>query len=274
MTSNVATKNNLFNSLFKINKLKFDEFSFGYSDYPITPPFSFEACAGNIIAVLGPNGTGKTTFLRSINQIIKPIQGNVILNGSCLTNFKKKELAKYFSYLPQADNKNTDFTVFNYVIMGRYPHQSTKLETKEDIDITVDALNFFELLPFKNTPVSKLSGGQFQRVLLARHVVQQTPINLLDEPNNHLDPSSIKLLHECIKSFQENKHIVFVASHNISWVFHACTHAILIGHNIPVQMHAVESLYESGMLEKTFNTEFIRIESDNGDRYVIPRNVL
>lgn len=141
-----------------------------------------------VVGIIGPNGSGKSTFLKCIYRVLKPNDGAILLDKVDIKNMTVKESSKRLAVLSQHNNYNFDFTVKDIVLMGRSPHKKfMERDNKEDYDIVNDALKKVEMLEFKNRSFQSLSGGEQQRVILARALAQQPQCLILDEPTNHLD---------------------------------------------------------------------------------------
>lgn len=141
-----------------------------------------------VVGIIGPNGSGKSTFLKCIYRVLKPSDGAILLDKVDIKNMTVKESSKRLAVLSQHNNYNFDFTVKDIVLMGRSPHKKfMERDNKEDYDIVNDALKKVEMLEFKDRSFQSLSGGEQQRVILARALAQQPQCLILDEPTNHLD---------------------------------------------------------------------------------------
>lgn len=143
---------------------------------------------GNL-SIIGPNGCGKTTLLKAIANIL-PSKGGIKVHGKNFSEMKRREIALNIAMLSQAPSIYFAYSVFDTVMMGRYLHIKGRLSdspTKEDKQIVEKSLNAVGLLADKDRDITKLSGGQLQRVFLARALAQEPRIILLDEPTNHLD---------------------------------------------------------------------------------------
>lgn len=140
------------------------------------------------IGIIGPNGSGKSTLLKCIYRTLKPTSGIVTLDNKDLSKLSVKESSKKMAVLSQHNNYNFDFTVRDIVLMGRAPHKKfMERDTKEDYDIMYDSLKKVDMLDFLDRSFLTLSGGEQQRIILARALTQQTDCLILDEPTNHLD---------------------------------------------------------------------------------------
>lgn len=140
------------------------------------------------IGILGPNGSGKSTFLKCVYRVLKPDAGCIFLNEEPVDKMSYKESAKKVAVLSQHNYYNFDFSVKEVVMMGRAPHKKTmSRDSAQDYAIVNEALERVNMQSFANRSFATLSGGEQQRVILARALAQQTPCLILDEPTNHLD---------------------------------------------------------------------------------------
>ena len=160
----------------------------GYDKTPVVKGVSFTAKAGEITALIGANGCGKSTLLKSIARILKPSQGQVIIDGQSVHTMPSKELAKRMALLPQGPIAPEGLTVYELVSYGRFPHQSLLQQWSAEDSLAVEkAMQATDTTEFANLSVSSLSGGQRQRVWIAMALAQDTDIIVLDEPTTFLD---------------------------------------------------------------------------------------
>jgi len=142
-----------------------------------------EVAAGELASLIGPNGVGKSTLLRSLTGYLTPLAGKVTLDGVDLSRLRPIDRALKIAYVPQSEPPVFDFSVFDVVLMGRTPHgDEATAEPKIE-----RALATLGLTPLRDRPVTRISGGELQRTLIARALVQEAPFMLLDEPTAHLD---------------------------------------------------------------------------------------
>ncbi len=186
----------------------------GYDGKQVLFDVSFEIEKGEQLSIIGPNGCGKTTLLRAIANII-PFSGQILLDGSPINILKRKNIAKKIAFLSQIMHIYFNYTVFETVMMGRYPHMKKSLfpgESAVDKEAVEAALLAVHMQDFKNRDISTLSGGQLQRVFLAKILAQEPDFILLDEPTNHLDLSYQVELIQFLKqwSIQNNKSVIGV----------------------------------------------------------------
>lgn len=141
-----------------------------------------------VVGIIGPNGSGKSTLLKCIYRVLKPNDGAILLDNVDIKEIPVKESSKRLAVLSQHNNYNFDFTVKDIVLMGRSPHKKfMERDNKEDYDIVNEALKKVDMFEFKDRSFQSLSGGEQQRVILARALAQQPKCLILDEPTNHLD---------------------------------------------------------------------------------------
>lgn len=169
--------------------LKVQNLCGGYDGVPILHDISFSVEPGQRLCIMGPNGCGKTTLLRSIAGLL-PYEGQVHVCGEDMQTLSRRELAKKVALMSQLSSVYFSYTVYETVLMGRYVHSSGRAFSRtsaEDRQIVLDSMERTGTLELKDRLVTELSGGQLQRVFLARTFAQSPKIILLDEPTNHLD---------------------------------------------------------------------------------------
>jgi iron complex transport system ATP-binding protein len=154
----------------------------------ILADFSVQLGKGCFAGIIGPNGSGKTTLLRCVYGALKPKSGTIFLNTRDIRQMKPMELARSMAAVLQESPSDFDFTVEEMVMMGRHPHKKgLALKNLHDRELVQQALNRVGLADFQHRRFSSLSGGEKQRVRLARALVQEADLLILDEPTNHLD---------------------------------------------------------------------------------------
>jgi len=175
---------------------------------------------GEILALIGPNGAGKTTLIRAVSGVIHPQAGEICLSGKNLADFSPARRAKYLSVVPQARNLPEAFTVRQTVLLGRTPYLGWLGQpSSSDHEHVTWALERTETLSLADRRIGELSGGEQQRVLLARALAQQTPIMLLDEPTAHLDlHHQARLLNLVRELTREQGLAVLMALHDLNLV--------------------------------------------------------
>ncbi|HOC52393.1 MAG TPA: ABC transporter ATP-binding protein [Caldisericia bacterium] len=199
-----------------MKKIIIKDLNFGYYDTEIFRNFSLEIDEGEILTILGPNGSGKTTLLKLIQKIILPKSGDIIISGKNINNLTNKALSKSTSFVPQIHNQTFPYRVIDFVLMGRNPYiNDYSIPKEEDIEIANKVLEEMGLYYLKDRPYTDISGGELRLVLIARGIVQNTEILLLDEPTAFLDFKNQLIVLETIKELKEKKKLtVIMTLHN------------------------------------------------------------
>ncbi|MDB1933704.1 ABC transporter ATP-binding protein [Clostridium tertium] len=192
----------------------------GYNGINIVKQVSFNINRGENLCIVGPNGCGKSTLLKAISNLIS-FNGEIKLDGKNINALKRKELATKIALMTQSSNIQFPYTIFETVALGRYAHLNSIFSrlSKKDEEVINESLKMVGLLDIKDKLISELSGGQLQRVFLARAFAQDPEVILLDEPTNHLDlRCQIEIL-DYLKSWAKEKNkIVIAVLHDLNLV--------------------------------------------------------
>lgn len=196
-----------------MNCIRTKDLNISYGNLDIVKDLNLEIPKGKITTIIGANGCGKSTILKTLARIIKPKSGSIYINDKELNSQDSKELAKAMAVLPQSPQAPSGLTVEELISYGRFPHQKGFGKLKdEDKDIINWALEKTRISEFRDRPIEALSGGQRQRAWIAMALAQETDILLLDEPTTYLDLAHqlevLKLLEELNK--KEGRTIVMV----------------------------------------------------------------
>jgi len=159
---------------------------FSYRGEDILRDLTFEIPSGCLAAILGENGSGKTTLLKNINRLLRPRLGTVLIDGAAVADMSGREIARHFGYMPQRQEA-AHCTVFDAVLLGRKARDGG-WAGERDVEKIEEILHLVHLESLAMRPTVELSGGELQKVILARALAQEPKVLLLDEPINHLDP--------------------------------------------------------------------------------------
>ncbi len=198
--------------------LKIEHLTVAYDSRVVLHDVSFNVDAGEVVALVGPNGAGKSTLIRAVSGVVPLQHGDVRINGDLLSRLSTMERARYLAVVPQARSLPPAFTVYESVLLGRTPHLGWLGRTGPlDHERVQYALEQTQMLPLAERFVGELSGGEQQRVLLARALAQNTPVLLLDEPTTHLDLQHRDSLIRLIRDLAVNKHLaVLMVLHDLN----------------------------------------------------------
>lgn len=207
-------------------KLETKNVSVTLSKKEIVRQASLKVKEKEFVGLLGPNGSGKTTLLKSIYRVLKPSGGAILIDGTDINALSHRETAKRMGVVSQFNNLNFDFTVEDMVLMGRSPHKNAfDRDTEEDYRIAREALERVEMLDFRDRSFLTLSGGEKQRIILARALAQQVEMLILDEPTNHLDIKYQIQIMDVVKSLGVG---VLAALHDLNLTLMYCTYVYVL----------------------------------------------
>lgn len=231
-------------------KLNVKNIKFSINNKQILKDISFEIKRGSFVGVIGPNGSGKSTLLKNIYRIYRPDSGEITIDNKSLANMKDKDCAKEIAVLAQESNTQFDFTVEQIVKMGRYPYKSVFQDySKSDLEMVKNMLDRVGLSDYADQSFSNLSGGEKQRTLIARALVQNTDFLILDEPTNHLDIGYQIQLMDLVKSL---KITTLSAIHDMNIASMYCDYLIVMKDGKIINSGTVEEVITSQMLKEVF----------------------
>lgn len=197
--------------------LRAENLTVTYSGHPAVKAVSLSMTSGGIVALLGPNGSGKSTFLGALSGVVPTGEGRIVIGDRDLKSLPRPELARRLAVVPQGIHFAMPFTVSEAVFMGRFPHLGRfGRYRQEDRDIVRASLERVGLAEFGERRVTALSGGEAQRVVIARALAQQTPALLLDEPTSALDPGHTLDIVDLLKALRGEGRTIVIAVHDVN----------------------------------------------------------
>ena len=215
-------------------------------------PFDFALSSGSVVALMGENGCGKSSLLKTFAGLLKPVAGEVSLEGKSLTEWAPRERAQEISLVRMSSAVPPRMSVSEFVRLGRSPYSGIfDSRTEEDKRIVDESMALLDVANFANRPIAELSDGERSRVFLAEAVAQQVKILLLDEPNAFLDiPRSHALFRLLKKIALERKMGVVVSTHSVEYAERYCD-KIMVVNGGTVMVAAAPDARKAGLLDWT-----------------------
>jgi iron complex transport system ATP-binding protein len=233
----------------------------GYGDKPVVRKLDFKVQKGTFFGILGPNGCGKSTLLKLITGVLEKQAGEVIIDGKQLEAYDRKSLARKITLLPQQPESSFSYTVKDVIEMGRYPHKKGLFHFYDETDERKvnGVIRLLNLEKYAALPLPSLSGGEQQRVYLARALVQEPAILLLDEPTNHLDISYQIEMMKQIKGLAREKGITIIAVlHDLNMASLFCDEILLMSEGEKVSLSGPKQALSEGNISGVYNTPLMR----------------
>ena len=254
------------NKLFEVKNISFD-----YDGEEIFSDISFSIGKGDVLCILGPNGTGKTTLIKCLNGLHDIKSGEILINGEDMKKLSFKQVSKHIGYIPQSHVPSFPFKVFDVVLMGRAPYLNlTDSPKKEDIEIATDALKTLGIEDLKDKEYTNLSGGERQLVFLARVLCQKPDLLILDEPTSHLDfGNQIKLL-EIIDNLAKTGLSIIMSSHFPDHAFLSSTKVAIMKDKKFIDFGTPDDVVTEDNLKKAYSIDVKLIELDYKRKVCVP----
>jgi ABC-type cobalamin/Fe3+-siderophores transport system ATPase subunit len=240
--------------------LSVEQASYVYAPNPSQAPLftlealSFQAKPGEIVAILGPNASGKSTLLKLISGALEPLSGRIFLNGFVTYSLPPKTRAQRIALVQQESRLLFPSRVWEFVLQGRHAHgRSLRFESENDIIIAKNALAQVSALHLSDRWMDQISGGEKQRVILARALAQQPLLLLLDEPTLHLDiGAQVDLLDSLRRLAAENRYTVVVVTHELNLTGEYADQVVLLQKGKCLRVGSPASVFQRDLLEQVF----------------------
>jgi iron complex transport system ATP-binding protein len=241
--------------------------SHAFGGRPVLRNVSFSVNARDFFIIIGPNGSGKTTLLKSIAGILSPRKGELQIAGRRLSSYSRKAFAQTIAFVPQRLPVDFPFTVAEVVLMGRAPYQhALGIEKQKDFEIAEQAMSFTEVAHLASRHLDQLSGGEQQRVFIARAICQQPQILLLDEPTASLDLAHQVRIMDLMEKLKTDKNVtVVMVSHDINLAAMYADHLLLLRSGEIFGIGAPKEILNFKTLEETYDCKVLVDESPLGN---------
>jgi len=262
-------------------RLKAEQASYAYAATDKSAPkftlssTTFTADQREIVAILGPNASGKSTLMKLLAGLIKPLSGRIEVDGTEVSEMDLKTRAQRIALVQQESELLFPLRVWEYVLQGRYPHgRSLRFESEEDCLLAGNALAQVGAHALRDRWMEQLSGGEKQRVILARALAQQPSLLLLDEPTQHLDiGGKVELLRRLRKLADENRYTVVVVTHELNLAAEFSDRIVLLHNGKCLRVGTAAEVYQRDLLEEVFQAPLDVEIRRNGRPRVLLRGV-
>lgn len=246
---------------------KAQDIRLSYGANEVLKGVSIDVGQKEFVGLIGPNGSGKSTLLKCIYRVLKPDCGAVFLDDKELSGIRVKESAKRLAVVAQHNYYNFDFTVMEVVLMGRSPHKrALERDNAKDYEIARQALLTVRMEDFAERSFSTLSGGEQQRVILARALAQQTPCLVLDEPTNHLDITYQLQLLRIVKRLDLT---VISAIHDLNIAAMFCDRIYVLQAGEIVAQGTPKEVLTKEMIRDVYQVESEIVEDSKGQMHIL-----
>lgn len=240
----------------------------GYPGKEILHGVSVTFPKGQVTGIIGPNGCGKTTLLKTAARLLKPLSGEVLLEGRPVSGFTPKEFARRVAVLPQS-RAVPSITVASFVMHGRFPYLGfPRTPAKADWEKVDEALEQIGLAAYRHRSLSELSGGERQKVYLAMLLAQDAQVLLLDEPTTYLDINHQLELLSLVRKLNETGKTVVMVMHDLSQALRFSHEIILMQEGEIAAQGPAGDVYESGKINEVFHVRSQRMQSEEQIHYL------
>ncbi len=254
-----------------MDAISLQDITFGYSSSgnKVLNGIHVKIPAQKVTAILGPNGTGKTTLLHLMLGLLKPDQGQISIKGRHRSQYSRQESARIMGLVPQFESIPFNFTVFEYVLLGRAPYlKPFQIPGRADVRICEEALSALGIRSLREKQVTALSGGERRLVHIARMLSQQPSILLLDEPTAHLDLENQSIILTLLRELAGEGITVVITTHDPNAAIYAADHFVLMNDGQVYKEGSLDTVITSHHLRMLYNAP-VRVERTNGQTVVI-----
>ncbi|MDO5843787.1 MAG: ABC transporter ATP-binding protein [Methanocorpusculum sp.] len=252
-------------------ELSAENLSVSYGDHLVFENLSLAVEQGGFIGILGPNGCGKTTFLRTLSRVLTPDSGTVFIENVDIKEFNVKALARTIGCVSQETSVSFNFTVKDIVMMGRHPHIGRLSPlSEEDLKIVDEAMKTTNVSNLADRFITEISGGERQRVLIARSIAQQPKILLLDEPTSHLDINHQIDILSMIQALTPKITVIGVF-HDLNLASHFCDKIVLMEKGKIIKVGTPSEVLTTELIKKSFSIKMmVTTHPVTGKPYLVP----
>jgi iron complex transport system ATP-binding protein len=250
-------------------KLKVENVGFSYAALEVLKDVCVELGASEILGIVGPNGSGKSTLIRCIDKILVPKEGSILLDGAELKKMSRMAVARKMGYVPQAAAQVFSNTVFDVVLMGRRPHLSWQ-SGKRDEKIVLETLQLLNIEGLAMRDINELSGGQQQKVFIARALAQEPEVLLFDEPTSNLDIRHALEVMEIMKSLVVKKGLsAIMAIHDLNLAARYAGRLIMLNEGRIFAVGSAATVLTPENISAVYEVE-VKVYNGSEGMYILP----
>lgn len=230
---------------------------------------TFAVERGGFLAIVGPNGVGKTTLLMALLGLVRPDAGSISLSGRSIQRYSRREVARLLSYVPQSDGRAVSFSAEEFVLLGRYAHRGRFAPSdRDDRRIVRDAMDLTGTGAFAERAVSSLSGGERQKVFIAAALAQQAEVLLLDEPTAFLDPRHQLGTAALLRDLNRTHGLtVLMVTHDFNLAAHCGLDVLALREGRVAYHGQAETFLTSHVLEDVYGVPFEVLQRPTGGKW-------
>lgn len=238
-------------------KLEVERLSLAYGHNVVMRELTFQVTPGEMLGLIGPNGSGKSTIIKALSHVISPYSGKILVDGKNIAKIPRAELARLIGVVPQMPLLPSTFSAFEIVLMGRNPHLGLfQYEGARDMAITWQAMGRTATQSLAERKIGELSGGEIQRLVIARVLAQQPKSILLDEPTSNLDINYQLEILDLIKSLcREDNLTVVITLHDLNLASQYCDRLILISNGMVHAQGTPGEVINARNIEEVYGAE-------------------
>ncbi len=250
--------------------LTVDGLRFGYGSEDVLESINIDVGRNEFVALLGPNGSGKTTLMRCINKVVSIREGVIKIDGKDVDAMSKDSISRLCTTVPADIPTDFSLSTKEFVSLGRYPYITNWWwESKEDNDIVEKTMYDFGILHYANRRIHELSSGERARALLAKGVVQEPRLIMVDEPSAHLDIKYKVQVMEMLRGLSRSGLTVIMASHDLNLASRYCDKAMLLHKGRIVAYGPCAEVMTPESIREVFDID-VKVIHDHGIPYIIP----
>ena len=248
------------------------DIAFSYTTQPIFDGLNVEVRSGEFVGLVGPNGSGKTTFLNLLTRVLRPSRGQILVDGDEIRSVSSRALARKIAVVPQESSIIFPFTVSEIVVMGRAPHLQSMLERDEDFAIANEAMEMTGVSHLADRTITRLSGGERQSVFIARALAQRPSILLLDEPTAFLDIKHQLDIYDILTRLNRERRMTIIAvSHDLNLASHYCERVLVFKQGALMFDGLPEEAITAESIRDVYGADvLVQRHPDSGRPYVLP----